>query len=128
MGDVLAILWNKIRAVEYGVLVRWASAIFVVLVYVHPYAKAVAEETVLQILKEKGFTVEDFKTVQAGIKDLDGDIGAVKSTINNMNNTLTERTSTFNDLKEDVGDLKTDVRNLVDFIINKKTNREDYPQ
>lgn len=128
MHDILEKLWDRLRAVEYGVLARWSMAIFVIAVWVHPYAKAVAEETVIQILKDKGFTIEDFKNVQAGIKDLDGDIGAVKSTINNVNNSLTERAASFNELKGDVGELKTDVNRLVDYIINKKTDRENYPQ
>lgn len=128
MQEAFAIVWDKLRTIQGAVVVRWVAVIFILLAWVHPYAKAVAEETVLQILKDKGFTVEDFKNVQNGIKDLNGDIGAVKGTINNINNTLTERTATFNDLKDDVGDVKADVNRLVDYIINKKTNREVYPQ
>ncbi|MEQ1519713.1 MAG: hypothetical protein ABL936_00410 [Aestuariivirga sp.] len=120
--------WDWLRTVEYGVLTRWAAAIFVIAVWVHPYAKAVAEETVLQILKDKGFTVEDFKGVQKGLEDVHADVGAVKGTINNINNTLTERSATFNGLKEDVEGIHKDVDRLVDYIINKKTDRENYPQ
>lgn len=128
MNTILEKFWNWIRTIEYGVLARWGVAIFVIVAWVHPYAKAVAEETVIQILKNKGFTVEDFKQVQKGIEHLDADVSAVKSTINNLNNTFTERSVTFDGLKTDVGDMKKDIDRLVDYLINKKTDRENYPQ
>lgn len=114
MSTLLEKLWNWVRAVEYGVLARWGAAIFVILVWVHPYAKAVAEETVLQILKGKGFTVDDFKEVQT-------DVGAMKQTINNINNTLTID-------KAQAETARQQIDTLYEYIINKKTNREDYPQ
>lgn len=114
MHTILEKFWNWIRVIEYGVLVRWGAAIFVIAVWVHPYAKAVAEETVIQILKDKGFTIDDFEDVQT-------DVGALKSTVNNINNTLT-----INEGKADTA--RQQIETLYEYIINKKTTRENYPQ
>lgn len=128
MHLILEKFWNWLRTVEYGVLARWGAAIFVIAVWVHPYAKAVAEETVLQILKEKGFTIEDFKDVQITLKDLNDTAGGLAQSINNINNTLTINAGRAVDAEKDRDAIKLQVDRLVDFIINKKTDRENYPQ
>lgn len=128
MNAILERFWNWIRTIEYGVLVRWGAAIFVIAVWVHPYAKAVAEETVLQILKEKGFTVEDFKDVQTSLKDLSATAGSMQQSIGNINNTLTINAGRAIDAEKDRDAIKLQVDRLVDYIINKKTDRENYPQ
>lgn len=128
MQDIFIKAWDWLRAIPGAVVARWAVAAFVVFFWATPYITVAAENAVVQILEKKGFTVEDFKDVQQGLEHINSDIGAVKGAINNINNTLTERSTTFNELKGDVGEVKGDINRLVDYIINKKTNREDHPQ
>lgn len=128
MNDILERLWNWLRVLHYAVLARWVTAIVVLFLWATPYIRVAAEDAVVQILENKGFTVKDFKDVQAKLKDLDATAGSIQQSVNSINNTLTINAGKAADGEKDRDELKGQVDRLVDYIINKKTDRENYPQ
>lgn len=106
MNDILIKIWDKLRTIQGAVMVRWGTAIVVMVVWIVPYMQVAAENAVIKIFKDRGFTIQDFKQVQ-------DDVGSVKQGINNINNTLTINNARAEDMKKQVDA-------LVNFIINKK--------
>lgn len=121
-------IWNWARKLEYWVLVRWGVAIFMIATWAGPFVKAIAEDTVEQLMKNKGFTIQEFKDVQKNLEEMSASVGSMRSTVNNLNNIITTRTSEIKDIHEDQADLKKQVDRLVNFIIEKKVDLEVTPQ